>query len=262
MYSSVPVHNNDAYVHAENGNAVAMVGITTAPLGSNPRDAYGMSLPSSTQVMPSHQVGMPAVHAIKKSYESTVYAKYEGNSGARLGLATMLLQMGAAVGILIAVFLPKNGPSAAGLFICGTAFFILATVSWRCAQHSTFYKCLRDPTRVVKARDYFVKLPSMQFKLTNHAHCYTSGKHGHTIHQMAQEFRYARSVDATTYPRESDDRTLFSSLCVVHLDTTFQFADPVIYNRFLAEQESLPRLSHELCFSTTFSRGSSLGWFL
>jgi hypothetical protein len=140
-----------------------------------------------------------------------------------------------------------------GLLFCLFAFASSTFLVWICAFHSSFYRFITNPSAVLKASDYFAKIPTLPMKLVHRVHCYhqtaetdSQGRLNprmitHTTHYAEEDFHFAHSIDVTEYPEVAE-----SSLSLIHFKKTFQFGDDFTANRFRRESQSF-RNRHMHC---------------
>jgi hypothetical protein len=145
-----------------------------------------------------------------------------------------------------------------GLLFCLFAFASSTFLVWICALHSSFYRFITHPSAVLKASDYFAKIPTLPMKLVHRVHCYhqtaetdSQGRLNprmitHTTHHAEEEFHFAHSIDVTEYPAVDFSSSSSSSLSLIHFKKTFQFGDDFTADRFRRESQSF-RLLHMHC---------------
>jgi hypothetical protein len=136
-------------------------------------------------------------------------------------------------------------------------FFIVSTIGvWTFAYNSSMYKFISNKNGVIKAKEYFLKIPAMDMKLFHQVHCFhirtehytdsdgnsQSRQVTHTTHKAELEFRFLRSRDITHFPENIDE----NSLSILRFTKSYEFNSPELLNEFKEEKRLFER-SHMNC---------------
>jgi hypothetical protein len=203
---------------------------------------------------------------------NSVYSQIVGSNFSVVGgLISMIFQWISFAGIIVCavVYASCTDPFAPcsnaimGIIPCVFVFIISTVGVWVCACFSSMFMFITNPSGVVKAKEYFTKIPAMEMKIFHRVHCYhtttehytdsdgrsQSRTHTHTLHKAQFEFLFDRSVDVTQFPENIDE----NSLSIIRFPKSYEFSTPELLARFLAEKQ-LFETSHMHCDeSRTFS---------